>query len=92
VDTQSIRESGEHGEKRLVKVPSASRPGRIHFVDVEAGRCSCEGYAFTRDCRHLRALRPVGCFECGGLGTKVSYPKLATCLRCDGTGMVGGAV
>ena len=41
---------------RLVKVKSDTRPHKVHFVDTEAGRCSCEGFTYTGHCKHVERL------------------------------------
>ncbi len=38
-----------------VGIESGSRPGLVHRVDPEAGRCSCE--ATVEVCRHVRQAR-----------------------------------
>ncbi len=78
-----IHRQEQSGERVLTKVPSASRPGRVHFVDVENERCSCEGFTRHGHCYHVENLK---CAYCSGYGTYVSYPRLMTCLHCDGTG------
>ncbi len=72
------------GERVLVKVPSASRPGHSHFVDPEREVCSCEGFSKHGHCYHVEGLR---CAFCLGYGTVVSYPKLNECPECGGTGV-----
>lgn len=38
-----------------MKVPSASRPGLYHEVQLEpVVRCTCEGFYFRGHCRHIR--------------------------------------
>ncbi len=71
------------GERALVKVQSASKPGTVHFVDPENERCSCLGFTAHGHCYHLENLK---CAYCQGYGTIIRYPRLATCLHCDGTG------
>lgn len=57
----SIQEA-PHGKEtnkpKLVKVESASRPGHVHFLDTENMRCSCPGFSFTGNCKHVETLRP----------------------------------
>ncbi len=79
----SIPATGTKGERVLLKVPSASRPGHSHFLDVENERCSCEGFRAHGHCYHVDALR---CAWCSGYGTFISYPKLCECSHCGGTG------
>lgn len=53
------REKGAYRHYTVVSVPSTSRPGVFHWVDVTNGRCSCIGWIknFPRKpCKHLRAL------------------------------------
>ena len=68
------------GEKALIRVESASRQGFYHYVDMEREVCSCESRVI---CWHIRSQ---WCPVCSGLGTYISYPRLMTCLSCDGTG------
>lgn len=72
--------AGIRGERQIVKVDSASEPGVVHWVDVERELCSCK--ARTR-CWHIES---TWCAHCLGFGTTISYPRLMTCLHCDGTG------
>ena len=75
--------TGGKGERKLIKVPSASRPGTVHFVDPDAGRCSCRGFAAHGHCYHVESL---WCANCLGYGTTISYPKLCECGVCGGSG------
>lgn len=45
-------------------VPSASRPGHPHLVDIEENECSCEDWQFRQStnpgfyrCRHIDTVR-----------------------------------
>lgn len=38
-------------------VESWSEPDEHHAVDLEENTCSCEGWAFTKYCRHLEVLQ-----------------------------------
>ncbi len=56
----NTQERAERGGA-LIEVASASRPGHRHFVSPEGGgRCSCPGYQYGGDCRHLAQLRAEG--------------------------------
>ncbi len=71
------------GEKALIKVPSASKPGVVHFVDPEREMCSCVGFAAHQHCYHVELVR---CAYCQGYGTLISYPRLVECPSCSGSG------
>ena len=76
------RERKGEREDLYVMEESRSNPGRYHFVDVEAEKCSCP--ATVRRCYHVRKHQ---CAYCDGMGTFISYPRLMTCQRCAGTGL-----
>jgi hypothetical protein len=44
------------GGGSVVKVQSRSNPGTVHYVDLRTQSCSCKGFAFKGECRHLRLL------------------------------------
>lgn len=50
----SIATPGTEGERAITKIPSFSRPGRIHFVNPRLTACSCEAAVL---CRHIRVAR-----------------------------------
>lgn len=41
------------------KVPSASKPGEYHTVDLN-GQCSCKGYEVRKTCRHSELIKDLG--------------------------------
>ncbi len=74
------------GERELVKVQSASRPGTVNFVDPDNERCSCRGFTTNGHCWHLESVK---CIWCSGYGTQdplKTYPRLVECPACSGTG------
>ncbi len=40
----------------VTTVPSRSNPGTVHYVDLRMQSCSCKGFSFKGECRHLRLL------------------------------------
>lgn len=45
------------GEGRVVlKVQSRSNPTMHHYVDVRTQSCSCKGFSYRGECRHLRLV------------------------------------
>jgi DnaJ-class molecular chaperone len=78
---------GTAGERTIVMMKSASRPGVEHRVyigrEIEHDYCSCESR--TR-CWHIEYQR---CPWCSGYGTQdpsKTYPRLVACEACNGTG------
>lgn len=49
----------EERRPRIVQVPSRSRPGDHHDIDLETGQCDCEGYAMRKRCRHWGEARVI---------------------------------
>ncbi|MDQ3830379.1 MAG: SWIM zinc finger family protein [Candidatus Tectomicrobia bacterium] len=37
-------------------VPSRSTPGVQYFVNADATRCTCKGFAYRGACKHLRIV------------------------------------
>ncbi len=40
----------------VVKVPSGSTPGVVYEVDTTMETCTCPGYSFRRQCKHLQLV------------------------------------
>ena len=70
-------------DRITVIVPSASQPDVWHTLtifDDGVVACSCRGYAFRRDCRHVRAEQARQsrwnsrtCAVCGATGPAVAF-------------------
>jgi hypothetical protein len=54
IATKSMSTPHRYGTGWLV--PSRSEPGVQYFVNAEATRCSCKGFAYRGACAHLRFL------------------------------------
>jgi len=55
VDTAKSSTASRRGGS-VTTVPSRSNPGTVHYVDLRTQSCSCKGFSFKGECRHLRLL------------------------------------
>jgi hypothetical protein len=56
---RSLLAYSRHTGAALELVPSARTPGLFHLVDPVRRECSCNGWEFRKNCRHLSPLAPA---------------------------------
>jgi hypothetical protein len=47
-----------HVESAVIEVQGSK--GQTYYVDPEAKSCTCPGFTFRGNCKHIEALQPVG--------------------------------
>lgn len=47
-----------HVETAVIEVQGSK--GKTYYVDPETRTCTCPGYTFRGNCKHVEALQPVG--------------------------------
>jgi hypothetical protein len=52
-----------HVETAVIEVQGSK--GKTYFVDPEAKSCTCPGYTFRGNCKHVEALQTVGSLQNG---------------------------
>lgn len=58
--TIQLRIVEDYTDLKIIELPSLTRPGVVHYLKVHGdGRidCTCEGWTFKKECRHVKGLK-----------------------------------